>query len=153
MSATEQPYGPESPAAPAMPVRTGVAALGPQRPEGVITSVTRKRLCASCHKPLTKGRRRFCSDGCARQGRQRRVKDNTEYLEFMSRAIRGAERRVVAEDPSTLAAMIKLRGVLDKAIDAAARSLHDQGWSWGEIAYEIGIPRQDAWRKWGKDRG
>lgn len=88
-----------------------------------------------------------------RAKRPKREKDNLEYLAFMRRAITGAQRRVIAEDPSTLADMIKLRAELDKAIDLAARSLHDQGWSWGEIAYEIGIPRQDAWRKWGKGRG
>lgn len=89
-----------------------------------------------------------------RAKRPKREKDNLEYLDFMRRAIRGAQRRVIAEDPSTLADMIKLRAELDDAIDIAARHLHDVGgWSWGEIAFELGIPRQDAWRKWGKRSG
>lgn len=89
-----------------------------------------------------------------RAKRPKREKDNLEYLDFMRRAIRGAQRRVIAEDPSTLADMIKLRAELDDAIDIAARHLHDVGgWSWGEIALELGIPRQDAWRKWGKRSG
>lgn len=88
-----------------------------------------------------------------RAKRPKREKDNQEYLAFLARAIRGAARRVIAEDPSTLAEMVRLRRELDQAIDQAARSLHEQNWSWGEIAFELGIPRQDAWRKWGKPRG
>lgn len=90
-----------------------------------------------------------------RQKRKRttRDKDNQEYLGFLARAIRAAGRRVKAEDPSTLAELIALRDELDKVIDDAARSLHDEHhYSWGDIAYELGRTRQAAFQRWGRGR-
>lgn len=75
--------------------------------------------------------------------------DNAEYLGFLRRAIRAAGRRVIAEDPSTLADLVQLQAQLDRVVAASARHLHDDaGFSWGEIGHELGIPRQDAWRKY-----
>lgn len=75
-------------------------------------------------------------------------KDNGEYFAMMRRMIRAAARRVKAEDPSTLAEFDALRKIIDEYIGDAALSLHDQGWSWGEIGQEIGIGRHAARKRW-----
>lgn len=82
-----------------------------------------------------------------------REKDNTEYLGFLRRAIRAAGKRVKAEDPSTLADLVKLQAELDAVIADAAKSLHDEHqFSWGDIAYELGVSRQAAFQRWGQRR-
>lgn len=75
-------------------------------------------------------------------------KDNQEYLAFARRMLRAYGRRVMAEDPSTLAELMTLAAELDDVITRSARSLHDQGWSWGEIGEETGLSRGAARKRW-----
>lgn len=80
-----------------------------------------------------------------------REKDNGEYLGFLRRAIRAAGKRVKAEDPSTLAELVRLQAELDAVIADAARHLHDvEHFSWGDIAYELGVTRQATFQRWGQ---
>lgn len=89
-----------------------------------------------------------------RPRKTKREKDNTEYIGFLRRAIRAAGERVKAEDPSTLAELVKLQAQLDEVIADAARSLHDDHqFSWGDIAYELKVSRQAAFQRWGQRRG
>jgi hypothetical protein len=80
--------------------------------------------------------------------RRRPPKDNQEYLAFARRMLRAYGRRVVTEDPSTLAELITLQAELDAVVTRCARSLHAQGWSWGEIGAELGISRIAAFKRW-----
>ena len=79
-----------------------------------------------------------------------RDKDNEEFFAMMRRMIRAAEKRVKAEDPSTLAGLSALQEQLDHAIGRAAIHLYEQGWSWGEIGHEFGIGRHAARKRWGR---
>ena len=81
--------------------------------------------------------------------RKRRHVENDDYLRFVTRILKAAQRRIADADPEDLAAMVDLRNALDEAIDGAARGMHDAGFSWTEIARPLGISRQAALKKWG----
>lgn len=81
--------------------------------------------------------------------RRRRHVENDDYLRFVTRILKAAQKRISAADPEDLAAMVDLRNALDEAIDGAARGMHDAGFSWTEIARPLGISRQAALKKWG----
>ena len=86
-----------------------------------------------------------------RPRRPRRQKDNLEYLGMMRRMLKGYCRRVVDEDPSTLAEMLTLETELKQAIDDAGHRLHyEQNYSWRDIGYEVGMTRQGAQLRWGR---
>lgn len=76
--------------------------------------------------------------------RPKRRKDDSEYHGMVRRMIRAYARRVDKGDVTTLARFRELQAELDQHITDAARSLHDQGFSWTEIAVELGITRQAA---------
>lgn len=89
----------------------------------------------------------------SRRKKTTREKDNTEFIGFLRRAMRAATRRVIAEDPSTLAELVAIQKELNDLIAVAARKLHDEHeYSWGDIAYELGITRQAAQQRWGPRR-
>ena len=51
-------------------------------------------------------------------------------------------------DPNTgLAAVAALRKVVDQLERAQVRSARAQGWSWADIARELGVTRQAAFKK------
>lgn len=85
----------------------------------------------------------------AKPRRRRRHVENDDYLAFVIRILKAAEKRIASADPEDLAAMAQLRAALDQAIDGAARGMHDNGYSWTEIAAPLGISRQAALKRWG----
>lgn len=74
---------------------------------------------------------------------------NREFTAFSRRIIRAHGRRVADSDPTALADMIALREALDAAIDDAVDGLRAAGFSWTEIAAELGVSRQAARQRWG----
>lgn len=86
-------------------------------------------------KPLTKKRRR--------------PKDNDEFVAFVGRAIRACSRRVAEGDVDSLGDMVKLRAQFDTAIDDAVLGLRRVGYTWDNIANQLGFTRQAAHQRWG----
>lgn len=74
--------------------------------------------------------------------------ETMSYLGMLRRMIRAAARRVAAADEPELAALLELRGDLDKAIAAAVQGQHDGGRSWSEIGAAAGMSKQAAAKRW-----
>jgi hypothetical protein len=109
-----------------------------------------------CGHHMTRGG--WCHKEPGHDGQHRRVTppppDNGYYLAMIGRMIRAAGRRVKAEDPSTLADLLALRAQIDAIAGDCARSLHDQGYSWGVISAELGYDdRHAAMKRWGRKAG
>lgn len=86
-----------------------------------------------------------------RQGNldSRRDVETSDYLEFISRVIRAAGRRVADSDAPELARLIKIRDELDQAIIAGVEGQRMMGRSWADIAVATGTSRQAAQQRWG----
>lgn len=81
----------------------------------------------------------------------KRRKDNTEFTGMMRRLMRAHARRVGAADLGALADLNALRVDLDAAVHLAVTELHDQhGYSWADIAGELGVTRAAAWQRYGQ---
>lgn len=78
----------------------------------------------------------------------RRSVDTSDFLLMMSRMLRAAGTRVADADPEDLAALIRLREQLDKAIVDAVRGLRATGTTWEDIGAATGTTRQAAVMKW-----
>ena len=87
--------------------------------------------------------------------RAKRTVENTEYVAFTRRILRGYARRVAAGDVEALRSMTALRADIDDATREAVRGLRVFGYSWSEIASRLGVTRQSAQMRWGDpaDRG
>lgn len=78
--------------------------------------------------------------------RKRTHREAPDMAAFVSRVARGMVKRADEGDLEVLSALRQMRADIDAAIDAAARSLHEQedGYSWTAIGAEMGISRQAA---------
>lgn len=108
--------------------------------------------CAApgCGRPLTGRRRRFCSDLCRIRGqRAERVTETGEFGRAAIRMIRTMARRVGASDLAEFGAMWEVRAEAERAAADAIDGLRASGFSWGEIAAEVGVSKQAVhqWRK------
>lgn len=81
--------------------------------------------------------------------RRRRVVENDEYAAFVERAVKSLARRA-ADDPEALAQLARIADVVNSGVRQAARSAHDQGYSWAEIAATIGVTRQAAHQRFSR---
>ena len=81
--------------------------------------------------------------------RRRRSVENDEYASFVRRVIRAHARRVAAGDVDALADMTGLATEVDEAITQAITGLRSAGYSWAEIAAQLGVTRQAAQQRWG----
>jgi ribosomal protein S20 len=81
--------------------------------------------------------------------RRRRSVENDEYASFVRRVMRAYARRVAAGDVDALADMTGLAAELDKAISQAVLGLRNAGYSWTEVAAQLGVTRQAAQQRWG----
>ena len=79
-----------------------------------------------------------------------RVVENAEFTAFGSRILRAAGRRVAAGDVEALPALAALSAELDTAITTAVGGLRAAGYSWTEIAARLGVTRQAAHQRWGR---
>ena len=76
--------------------------------------------------------------------------DHAEFMAFTRRILRAASKRMALADPEDLADLVQLRAAVDEAIDAAARSVHEGGASWGQIGAATGMTKQAAHKRWGR---
>lgn len=67
-----------------------------------------------------------------------------DLLAFQRRMARAFVRRAAEGDREMLSALAQAHADLGVALGDAARAAHDHGYSWTEIADELGITRQAA---------
>jgi len=124
------------------PSRSSASTIPPGAPGG--------RECAWCHGELPKGRRRFCSDLHRIRGQKaERRYDDADYDLGVRRLVRAQGRRAGAD----LAMFAMFAESVDYArarLAEAAAQLIAQGYSYGDIARELGITRQAAWKRFGR---
>lgn len=77
--------------------------------------------------------------------------ETTEYAAMMQRMMRSYGRRIADGDPSDLADAVKLQRQLDGIIREAVAAMREQsGFSWQQLADELGVTRQAAQQRYGK---
>lgn len=69
------------------------------------------------------------------------------------RVARAMARRAASGDVYALSAIVERQEALEVALVEGARGAHSFGYSWAEIAQEIGVTRQAAWERFGKRKG
>lgn len=74
-----------------------------------------------------------------------------EIAAFQRRMARAMVRRAVDGDLETLSALVDTQRAIDAALGQAARALHESGYSWTEIARELGTTRQNARQRFGRE--
>jgi len=79
-----------------------------------------------------------------------RVTENDEYAAFARRVLRAYARRVAIGDVEALTLMTDLADEINTAISQAVTGLYDFGYSWAEIGSRLGITRQAAQQRWGR---
>ncbi len=78
--------------------------------------------------------------------------ETVEYVAMLSRMVRGLGRRLADDGPTELAAAVELANQLDATIGEAVRVMRDRhGFSWAEVGRELGITRQAAQQRYGRD--
>ena len=82
--------------------------------------------------------------------RRRPVTENSEYAAFAQRVLRAYSRRVATGDVDSLAYMVSLADDINDAIAQAVSGLRGSGYSWAEIGARLGISRQAAQKRWGR---
>lgn len=75
--------------------------------------------------------------------------ENDKFLLMVGRMVKAAGRRVAAGDIESLGKLMDLQRSLDDTIGIAARALHDEGYSWTEIADRLGVSREAPRKRWG----
>lgn len=76
--------------------------------------------------------------------------ETTEYVAMMARMIRGLGRRVADGDPSDLADAVELQRQLDAVLrDAVTKMREQSGFSWQQLADELGTSRQAVQQRFG----
>lgn len=83
--------------------------------------------------------------------RARRDREPLEIVEWARRAIRAAGRHVGGADEFELAELVGLREVLEKSIEDAVTAQRSVGRSWAYIGAALGITRQAAFAKYGRE--
>ena len=90
--------------------------------------------------------------------RRRQERESLELAAFLRRMGRALVKRARGGDMDALVALVDSRDALNAAIVAAAQALHydyhddhSGGYSWGEIARELGITRQAARQRFGRE--
>ena len=109
-----------------------------------------RRVCDRCGKPLPAHRRRFCSDLCrVRQQKAERVIEDADYAAGVKRLVRAQSKRAGAD----LAMFAMFAESVDYArarLQDAADQLIAQGYSYGDIGRVLGITRQGARQRFGR---
>ena len=77
--------------------------------------------------------------------------ETTEYAAMLRRMIRAYGRRLAEGNPHDIAGALELARELDDAIGrAVAIARAEAGWSWAELALELGCTRQAAQQRYGR---
>ena len=109
-----------------------------------------RRECSWCHGPLPPRRRRFCTDECRRKGQKaERIIEDDSYADGVRRLVRAQGRRAGA-DLGMFALFAESVDYARARLAEAAAQLIAQGYSYGDIARELGITRQAAWKRFGR---
>jgi len=82
--------------------------------------------------------------------RRRPVTENSDYAAFARRIVRAYSRRVATGDVESLAHLINLSDDINNAIQQAVNGLLATGYSWADIGTRLGITRQAAQQRWGR---
>jgi hypothetical protein len=139
--------GPELFALPA----AGIGAIGAAFPDPHPERAT-ARICQApgCGNPLPSQRRRFCSDDCRRRGhRHERYHETGEYAQMTVRIVRSLARRIGGGDAAEFAALWELVTEAETAAALAIDELRAKGYSWADLAGEVGMAKQSLhqWRQ------
>src|SRR5215813_6463564 len=81
--------------------------------------------------------------------RPKRVVDNPEYASFARRVLKAYARRVAAGDIAALSELAVFVADVDDATRFAVAGLRRFGYSWCDIASQVGISKQAAQQRWG----
>ena len=81
----------------------------------------------------------------------RRTYGNDEFAAFGLRIVAAFRRRIATGDIEGLRDLATLSKAVDTATGEAARQLVADGYSWADIGRVLGIPRQNAHRKYATD--
>lgn len=83
--------------------------------------------------------------------RRKEIRETTEYIAMLRRMVRGLGRRVANGDPGDLADAIRLQQELDVVIREAVSVMRESsGFSWQQLADELGVSKQAAQQKYGR---
>ena len=83
--------------------------------------------------------------------RRRREVETDQYAAFARRIMRAFGRRVANGDPLDLAELVAIRDEMDQVIVQAVRGMREtHGYSWAEIARDLGTSRQNAQKVYGR---
>ncbi len=110
------------------------------------------RACARCGGALPARRRRFCSDLCrVRHQKAERVIEDADYAAGVKRLVRAQSKRAGAD--------LVMFAMFAESVDYARARLQDatdqlvaQGYSWGDIGRVLGITRQGARQRFGRQQ-
>ena len=85
----------------------------------------------------------------ARTKRGKRVVENQEYASFARRVLKAYARRVAAGDIEALRELAVFVSDVDDATRVAVAGLRRFGYSWFDIATQVGTSKQAAQQRWG----
>ena len=109
--------------------------------------------CSWCRSPLPARRRRFCSDLCRQRGqRTERVTETGEFGQAAIRMIKTMARRVGASDIGEFGCVFEVMQAAERAVMKTVDDLRAAGFSWTEIAAEVGWSKQRL-QQWRQRRG
>jgi hypothetical protein len=84
-----------------------------------------------------------------RTKRAKRVVENDEYASFARRVLKAYARRVAAGDIAALRELAVFVSDVDDATRFAVAGLRRFGYSWFDIATQVGVSKQAAQQRWG----
>jgi hypothetical protein len=77
--------------------------------------------------------------------------ENREYASFAIRVV-GALGRRAAQDPDALPELRNVGDQVEYRMKAAIRELRSEGYSWADVGHRLGMTRQAAQQRYGRDR-
>ena len=81
--------------------------------------------------------------------RAKRVVENPEYASFARRVLKAYARRVADGDIDALRELVVFVTDVDDATRVAVAGLRRWGYSWFDIATQVGMSKQAAQQRWG----
>jgi hypothetical protein len=84
-----------------------------------------------------------------RRKRAKRVVENAEYASFARRVLKAYARRVADGDIAALRELAVFVSDVDDATRVAVAGLRRWGYSWYDIATQVGVSKQAAQQRWG----